>query len=130
MSIHFGEHLLVDGYNADPELLFDKTLVRTCLTELCTLLGVLQLSKPLITYTPNGILKVPGGVTGIVVLAESHISIHTFPIRRFFSADIYSCKHGMDQNAVANYLREKFKCKDIDTTFILRGARYPDHDLL
>ncbi len=129
MAKHFGEHLLLDGYGADPKLLFDEALVRNCLTELCQLLGVLQLSDPLVTYTPDGELKVPGGVTGIVVLAESHISIHTFPIRHFFSADIYSCRHGMDQDVVTRYLKDKFKCDDVDVTFIKRGLRYPDHDL-
>ncbi|MDO8452019.1 MAG: S-adenosylmethionine decarboxylase [bacterium] len=129
MQGHFGEHLLIDGYDADSKALFNEDLVHTCLTELCDLLGVLQLGEPLVMSIPDGTLKVPGGVTGIIVLAESHISIHTFPLRHFFSADIYSCKHDMDQIAVAVYLKKKFKCKDVDTKFILRGIRYPDHDL-
>ena len=128
-SKHFGEHLLIDGYGADPKLLFDEELVRTCLIELCDLLGVLKLTEPDVISIPNDTLKVPGGVTGVVILAESHISIHTFPRRKFFSADVYSCKKGMNQNIVANYLKKKFACEDVDLAFMLRGSRYPENDL-
>ena len=73
----------------------------------------------------------PGGVTGIVVLAESHISIHTFPARRFLSADVYSCRHGMDQEAVKRFFAEKFKLNlnNCEIEFIKRGTRYPERDV-
>lgn len=130
MSAHFGEHLLLDGYGADPKLLFDEALVRACLTELCNLLEVLQLTEPFVTYTPDGTLKVPGGVTGIVVLAESHISIHTFPKRCFVSADVYTCQNGVDVDFVIDYFKKKFKLQEVETNFIKRGLNYPEHNLL
>ena len=125
---YFGEHLMIDVYGADKAALWDKELVTKSLTELCNLLGVLALSEPLVTFTPDGELKVPGGVTGIIVLAESHISIHTFPARRFLSADIYSCRHNMDQEAVTTFFKNKFKSDDVDVTFVHRGTRYPSAD--
>lgn len=130
-SGHFGEHLLIDAYNADKDALWDKKLIAKSLEELCDLLGVQMLCKPVVTFTPDGKLKVPGGVTGMVILAESHVSIHTFPARRFLSADIYSCKHGMDQHAVKQFFVDKFKV-DLDNCeieFITRGKRYPERDV-
>jgi len=124
MSEHFGEHLMIDVYGANKSV----DTVKRSLNELCDLLGVKKLSEPLVTYTPDGELKVPGGVTGVIVLAESHISIHTFPARHFLSADVYSCKHGMDQEAVANYIKENFHATDVDIMFVLRGVRYPAED--
>jgi len=44
------------------------------------------------------------------------------------SADVYSCKHGMDQEAVANYIKENFHATDVDIMFVLRGVRYPAED--
>lgn len=126
---HFGEHLMLDGYGADPDLLWSKPLIRRSLGELCKLLRVLQLGKPLVHYTPDRVLKVPGGVTGLVILAESHISIHTFPARRFLSVDVYSCKHGMDRALVTAFLKKKFKAKEVDVKFVKRGKKYPTRDI-
>ena len=54
------------------------------------------------------IVGVAEGVTGIVVIAESHISIHTFPARGFLSADVYSCKNGMNAKFIVAYLKKIF----------------------
>ena len=115
---------MFDAYDADTKLLWDKKLVRSTLSDVCKLLGVLELSKPLVYSVADGVLKVPGGVTGMIILAESHISIHTFPTKRFLSADIYSCRHGLDRKRVADFLKRRFRAIDVDVTFILRGKRY------
>ncbi len=124
---YFGEHMMFDAYDANAALLWDKKLVRKTLSDLCTLLGVLELGKPLVYTVADGVLKVPGGVTGMIILAESHISIHTFPARGFLSADLYSCRHGLDQKAVADFLKKRFSATDVDITFVLRGKRYGKH---
>ncbi len=128
---YFGEHLLIDAYGADKKALWDKRLIRKSLIRLCDLLGVKMLCKPVLTVTIDGELQVPGGVTGVVVLAESHISIHTFPSRRFLSADVYSCRHGMDQEAVKRFFAETFllDLNDCEVQFIKRGTRYPARDV-
>lgn len=129
MSNYFGEHLMIDVYGADKDALWDKEMITESLTELCTLLGVTALSEPLVLSIPDGELKVPGGVTGMIVLAESHISIHTFPARRFVSADVYSCRHNMDRELVSGFFKKKFKTDDVDLNFVLRGTRYPEKDI-
>ena len=129
---YFGEHLLIDAYGANKDALWDKELIGDSLKKLCDLLEVKMLCEPVVTFTPDGELKVPGGVTGVVVLAESHISIHTFPARRFLSADVYSCRHGMDQGAVKHFFAERFKLdlNDCEVQFIKRGTRYPARDVM
>ncbi|OGG79175.1 hypothetical protein A3A39_03595 [Candidatus Kaiserbacteria bacterium RIFCSPLOWO2_01_FULL_54_13] len=130
-SEYFGEHLLIDAYGANRDALWDKELIRQCLKDLCGLLGVKILCKPVVTFTQDGELKVSGGVTGVVVLAESHISIHAFPSRRFLSADVYSCKHGMDQEAVKQFFVSKFGVDlgNCEIRFIRRGTRYPAENI-
>jgi len=79
---------------------------------------------PQIVHAPDNDKKDPGGWTGFVIIAESHISIHTFPNRGFVSIDVYSCRNGMDTALVLKYFKEKFDLKDIEQNFIKRGTRY------
>lgn len=127
--MHFGEHLTIDGYDGDSKKLRDKKLVSGCLTELPGLLGMRALTEPVVAWAePNG-KKDPGGWSGFVVIAESHISIHTFPGRRFLSADVYSCRNGIDVAFIIDYFRGKFDLADLEHHFIKRGTRYPTHNI-
>ncbi len=128
-SKHFGEHITIDGYSGDQTLLNDKALVLKVLTELPEKLGMKTLSNPEVYLAPENDIKDPGGWSGFVVVAESHISIHTFPKRGFISADVYTCKNGMDVAIVVEYFKETFKLGDIETQFILRGTRYPEGNI-
>jgi S-adenosylmethionine decarboxylase len=78
-----GTHLLVDLWGAtnlaDPELI-DRTLCEAALAAKATILH-----SHFHHFSPNG------GVSGVVVLAESHISIHTWPERDFAAIDIFMC---------------------------------------
>ena len=129
VSIHFGEHLMVDGYDGNPALLNSKELVLKCLKELPKNLGMKTLSSPQVFEAPDNGFKDPGGWSGFVVISESHISVHTFPKRGFISADIYTCKNGLNTEYVIKYLKDIFKLKDVETNFVKRGTRYPQRNL-
>src|SRR3989344_3819008 len=111
--MHFGEHLTIDGYGGDKDKLNNESLVMQCLRELPGKLGMKILMAPQIVHAPDNDKKDPGGWTGFVIIAESHISIHTFPNRGFVSIDVYSCRNGMDTALVLKYSKEKFDLKDI-----------------
>jgi S-adenosylmethionine decarboxylase len=122
---NFGEHLTIDGYGGSLEKLNNKNYVANCLDELPELLGMKKLCQPQIFFAPESGEKDPGGWSGFVVIAESHISIHTFPVRGFLTADVYSCKNNMDCKYIIDYFRKKFDLKEIEENFIRRGTRYP-----
>lgn len=124
-DFYFGEHYMIDGYGGDPEKLNNKDLVMLSLIELPHQLGMKRLSEPLVIEAPDNNKKDPGGWSGIVVIAESHISVHTFPARKFVSIDVYSCKNGLNLEFIKNYFREIFKLEDIEENFVIRGKRYP-----
>jgi S-adenosylmethionine decarboxylase len=84
-------HLVVDGYGADPEKLRDEGLVRTFLDEYPATLGMTKMIPPQV-YTYRGRVPEDWGVSGFVLIAESHISVHTFPDRGYVNIDIFSCK--------------------------------------
>lgn len=127
--MHFGEHLTIDGYGGKRELLDDKELVFKILNELPEKIGMKKLAEPVVYHAePNG-KKDPGGWSGFVVINESHISVHTFPGRRFVSADVYTCKNGLDIKSVLNYFKDVFNLRDIEQNFIKRGTRYPENNI-
>lgn len=129
-TVNFGEHVTIDGYGGDYDLLNKKEAVLSLLTNLPSQLGMKALSEPLVLFAPGNEEKDPGGWSGFVIIEESHVSIHTFPARRFVSGDVYSCKNGMDIGKIVNYFTEAFGLSDVETNFIKRGTRYPTKDLV
>ena len=121
--------MTIDGYGGNKIKLNDDKLVKKCLNELPDLLGMHKLSKPHIFFAKGNDKKDPGGWSGFVIIEESHISIHTFPLRKFLSADVYSCKEGLDRSKIIAYFKEQFELEDIEENFIKRGTRYPDGNI-
>jgi S-adenosylmethionine decarboxylase len=128
-TCNFGEHLMIDGYGGDPKRLNDKDLVMLSLVELPHQLGMTRLSDPMVMEAPDNNIKDPGGWSGFVIIAESHISVHTFPKRKFVSIDVYTCRNGLNSEFVKKYFKDTFKLKDIEENFVKRGTRYPAHNI-
>lgn len=129
-TITFGEHMMLDCYGADPALLDSKEHVLHVLNDLPEKLGMHKLAEPVVYFAEGNGDKDPGGWSGFVVIMESHISVHTFVGRKFVSADVYTCKNGMDQAFITSYFKEAFKADDIEVQFVKRGTRYPKEDLV
>ncbi len=117
-------HLVVDGYTNDSTRIADKELIRTFLDECPDQISMTKISEPhVISY--RGKVSKDWGVSGIVLIAESHISIHTFPDRLFFNVDIFSCK-SFDADLVIKGINEKFIVTEIKTRILDRGIEYSD----
>lgn len=115
---------MIDGYGGDYEKLNDKNLVLRCLDELPGKMGMKKLADPEVYFASSNGKKDPGGWSGFVVIAESHISIHTFPAKGFVSIDAYTCINGLDTKFVVNYFKEAFGITEIEENFVKRGLRY------
>ncbi|KAF0101377.1 MAG: S-adenosylmethionine decarboxylase [bacterium] len=126
---HFGEHVTYDGYGGAYAALDDCVTVTQALTDLVAELGMTVLGGPEVYRAMANDKKDPGGWTGMVVLQESHISIHTFPARGFLSADVYTCQNGLDVAVIQRFLRIRFGIADEEVHFLKRGTRYPSHDI-
>lgn len=125
-NTHFGEHLTIDGYLGEPASLNDKELVFRTLDELPGLLGMKKLAQPAVHFAAGNDGKDPGGWSGVVVIEESHISVHTFPASGFVSIDVYTCRNGLSVDHITSYFKEVFKLGALETNFIRRGVRFPD----
>ena len=79
-----GTHYLVEYTGCDPSLLDDSDRVRTLLSCAAEAAGATPVTSAFHTFRPCG-------VTGVVVLRESHISIHTWPETGYAAVDVYTC---------------------------------------
>ena len=120
----FGIHLTIDGYGGSYEKLFDMKRIFKVLDDLPTFLGMKKLTMPYVVDAPPITPKDQGGISGFVMIAESHISIHTFPDKGFLTADVYSCKP-FDTDKTVKFFKKQFELKDLEINIIRRGLKFP-----
>ena len=115
-------HLLLDFYECDPGALNQEELLKKTFEELSKLMGLQIIAGPLIVRyvgregSPSG-----EGLSGFMIVAESHVSIHTDIRIYYVSVDVYSCKE-FDSRLVEEYLIKVFKPRRFEKKMILRGA--------
>ncbi|NUB15064.1 adenosylmethionine decarboxylase [Azospirillum brasilense] len=107
-----GTHLIVDLWGA--ERLDELDHVRSTLIESVEVAGATLLHIHLHHFTPNG------GISGVAVLAESHISIHTGPERGYAALDIFMCGDAQPMKAIP-VLERAFKPTGVKCDELLRG---------
>lgn len=107
-----GTHLIIDLWGA--EGLDDLGLIERALIDCVIASGATLLHTHLHHFTPNG------GVSGVAVLAESHISIHTWPERAYAALDVFMCG-GADPHRAVPVLRRAFRPTDVHVDELLRG---------
>ncbi len=107
-----GIHLIVDLWGA--ERLDDLAHVEATLRDAVTAAKATLLHIHLHHFTPNH------GISGVAVLAESHISIHTWPENGYAALDVFMCG-GAEPQATIEVLRAAFKPDRLAVEEILRG---------
>jgi S-adenosylmethionine decarboxylase len=107
-----GTHLIVDLWGA--ERLDDIAYVERTLVDAVEAAGATLLHIHLHHFTPNG------GVSGVAVLAESHISIHSWPECGYAALDVFMCGDAVPERAV-DVLREAFRPASVHVGEFLRG---------
>ena len=96
-STHQSKHLLLELYKCDCEKLNDESFLR------CTLNRAAKLAKATVLNIISNKFE-PQGVTAIALLAESHISIHTWPESNYSAVDIFTCGQNMLPELAGQYL--------------------------
>ena len=112
-----GTHLLIDFWGA--EHLTDLELMETKFRECVEACGATLLYIHLHHFTPNG------GISGVAVLAESHISVHTWPERGYAAFDIFMCGDAAPEKAVP-ILKKAFHPTHVTVGEQLRGLTQPE----
>ena len=95
-----GIHLLIDFYGVETAVLNDCGLLAECLTESALACGLTPLRPPQMHAFEGG------GVTGVILLSESHIALHSYPEHGFIAVDLFSCGSG-DAESSLQVFRER-----------------------
>jgi S-adenosylmethionine decarboxylase len=125
----FGVHYMLDGYGADPETLKNIGTLTNILHDVPHSMGMHTICEPVVVEVGPKNRKDPGGVSGFVMIAESHVSFHTFPNRGFVTIDVYTCQDEMDYKRLTKNFVESFGLKDYDETVVKRGTKYPTNNI-
>lgn len=109
-----GYHILLEFYNCDKKALNSRKLIES------TLMEAARRSKAHIVQSVFHQFN-PHGVSGVVVISESHFSVHTWPEYGYAAVDLFSCGESIDYNVAMNYIAEKLKSKHVTSVALQRG---------
>ena len=117
-------HLVIDGYGGDVAKMWDVERVREFLTDCPAALGMTRITEPKVLEYDAPKAE-DSGVSGFVIIAESHISIHTFPHRNYVNIDIFSCRSFDHLRALAD-AKNLFALEEAKTWLLDRGLEWLD----
>lgn len=112
--IDHGKHILADFYGVDTEILSNRNLIENILIEAAKVSNAKILN--VFTHKFGG----AGGITSLIALAESHISIHTWPESSLATVDVYMCGLGRPEVAI-DFIINSLTPEDTKITSIIRG---------
>ena len=115
-------HLLLDGYGGNIENMKDEEFVYRFLDAFPSEIDMNKITTPKVT-TYHGPKEEDWGVSGFVMIAESHISVHTFPERDYVNIDVFSCKD-FDHEKALSLIRDHFSLDQVKYWVIGRGLDY------
>ena len=109
-----GRQILVEFYGCDRDVLNDEPLIREILLEGVRRSNATIVSDTFHTFSPHG-------VSGVVVIAESHVAIHTWPEHGYAAVDIFTCGETIDPWIIQKYLEEGFGAGNVSSMEMKRG---------
>ena len=109
-----GRHLLLELFDCDPDAINNLESVKGVLIEAAKRAQATIVDVVFHEFNPFGI-------SGVVVIAESHLSIHTWPEYRYAAVDIFSCGDILQPEIAANYLVEQFGAERTSVVEMQRG---------
>ena len=120
----FGLHVTIDASGCSKAKLMSVPLVYDILNKLPEKIGMTKMTLPYVVKWLDKFSSGTEGVSGFVMIAESHISIHTFPDQDYVFMDIFSCKN-FDADKAVKYLLSAFEAKKFETKVLKRGMDLP-----
>jgi len=109
-----GKHFIIELYGCQAEVLDDKKIIESRFLEAADISGATVIQPFFHQFSPHG-------VSGIIVIAESHFSVHTWPEYGYCALDIFTCGDDIDNEKALNYLVEKLGADHYSMMEIKRG---------
>lgn len=109
-----GRQILVEYYDCDSEKINDVSFIESAFLEAAGKSKATIISHNFHKFSPHG-------VSGVVVIAESHIAIHSWPEYNYAAVDIFTCGETIDPWIIQEYLKEAFGSTNISSMEMKRG---------
>ena len=110
-----GKHLLLELKDCDKEVLNDISLLRSVLLTAADEAGATVLGESFHRFNPHG-------VSGVVIISESHLCIHTWPEHGYAAVDIFTCGDSVQPQKAADILISKLGSKNHSILEVQRGT--------
>jgi len=110
-----GRQLLVEFYGCDSNGLNDKEMLRTALRDAAILAGATIVADVFHEFNPHGI-------SGVVVIAESHLAIHTWPEFGYAAVDLFTCGEDISPDLAMQHLKTQLKAEHVSMIELKRGV--------
>jgi S-adenosylmethionine decarboxylase len=111
-------HLIIDGFGKNKDILQDESFIQDLLNAYPAKIGMTKISDPIV-FRYSGAKPEDWGVSGLVFIAESHISLHTFVERKFINIDVFSCKD-FDAERIMADMRNNFELVKMRSCLVRR----------
>jgi S-adenosylmethionine decarboxylase proenzyme len=98
-ALYLGRHLLAEYYDCNANVLNNPSLIENLMKQAAEVCGATIVQNCFHRFSPYG-------VSGVVVIAESHLTIHTWPEHGYASVDLYTCGDTCKPDVAFEYLRE------------------------
>ena len=109
-----GRHILIEYYNCDREILKDHELIEKFMCEAAERANATIVTSCFHRFNP-------WGVSGAVIIQESHLTIHTWPEYGYASVDLYTCGDTVNRWDGFDYLEDVLRAERSESTEIARG---------
>ncbi|MFQ6068932.1 MAG: adenosylmethionine decarboxylase [Candidatus Aminicenantales bacterium] len=109
-----GHHYIVEASGCNPKIISSVEKVQEILVKAAVVAGAQVWSISFSKFPPQG-------VSGVVVISESHISTHTWPEEKYVALDIYTCGEDIDPEKAVIFAVEGFQASTSHITEITRG---------
>ena len=109
-----GRQILAEFYNCNSEALKDKDYIEDAMVNACIVGKATVVAHTFHSFSPFG-------VSGVVVIAESHVAIHTWPEYSYAAVDIFTCGDTIEPWILFDYLKEKLGCTYVSQMELKRG---------
>jgi len=109
-----GRHLLLELKDCNREVLNDLDFLKDCLRDTAEKIGATVVNECYYQFTPHGI-------SGVVIIAESHLCIHTWPEHNYAAVDIFTCGDSIKPEHAVKPLVERLGARDSSFIELRRG---------
>lgn len=113
-EVNLGQHVLAEFFECDPNILNSIDKVEKYMVDAALECGATIVQKCFHMFNPYG-------VSGVVIISESHLAIHTWPELGYAAVDLFTCGDKCDPKVSYEFLKKKFHCQNATFTELKRG---------